>query len=175
MTRGRRKAPATETSTYVAEARAGTPEVREKQERRVQNAPVVSEGGIRPPSPMAIAAVLVEARRLLKEVGWCQREFAVDADGRPCLFAERIVAYSLVGAIQSAADGGVAAYHARRLLTRHVGNLVQWEDHPLRKRGDVLRLIDRAVDELAPGRRRPGGWTVTVYAVDDGGEGDGTP
>lgn len=169
MTKGRRKASATDTSSYVPAARTGKHELSGNPDSQETDTPSVVvrvvDGRVALPPKSAVLAVLREGRRILREVGWSPGVFAVGAEGHAWwMSSSDIKAYSLVGAIQTAAFGGIAAYHARRLLSKYVGDLVQWEQHPLRKKREVMRLLERAIDELEDRPPRRGGWSITVHS-----------
>lgn len=99
--------------------------------------------------------------------GWCRGYFCVDADGRPSHYPDSggPTHFSLVGAIRTAGEGRLVAEYAlrtlRRLTSQH--NLVDWNDHPLRTKADVLALLDRAIAEhgghVPRGR---GGWVISA-------------
>jgi hypothetical protein len=112
-----------------------------------------------------LATLFRKARELVRR-GWCRGYASTDADGRPSHWpgAGEPTHFSLVGAVRTAGEGGIAAEHAlrtlRRLTQHH--NLVAWNDHPIRTQAAVLELLDKAIAEHG-GRvpRGRGGWTIS--------------
>lgn len=108
----------------------------------------------------ASALPVLKAAWVLVRRGWCRAASSVDADGREN--NQQPVAWSLYGAIKDASTG-INGEHARRIIRRLLleHDLVAWNNHPLRRKGDVLRLLERAV-RVAEGRtQHRGGWVVT--------------
>lgn len=79
--------------------------------------------------------------------GWCQGAMT-DGTGR----------VSLYGAI---ATGTVEAEYAREVLREVSGewDLIRWNDHPARRKAEVVALLMRAIARAGKHLRR-GGWTV---------------
>jgi len=98
----------------------------------------------------AVPVLRVALQLLSRPDGWCQHELS-DELGR-C---------SLNGALQSAGDP-LGAYYARealrRVLTEH--DFTAWNDHPMRRRADVVRAVKAALHVCTKHQRR-GGWRVS--------------
>lgn len=74
-----------------------------------------------------------------------------------------MVAFSLVGAVRTAGEGGIVAEHALRTLRRLTceNNLVTWNDHPLRTKRAVMDLLDEAITAHGGRKPRNGGWNIS--------------
>lgn len=94
----------------------------------------------------AALPVLRQARELVR-TGWCQGALS-DGTGR----------YSLYGAV---ATGTVEAEYAREVLRLVLGewDIVAWNDHPARRKAEVVAALSRAVARAGLHLRR-GGWRV---------------
>jgi hypothetical protein len=81
------------------------------------------------------------------QAGWCQGAVG-DGTGR----------YSLYGAIQT---GRIETQYAVELLRDVLGewNLIAWNDHPARRKADVVHVLRRAIARAGLHLRR-GGWRV---------------
>lgn len=92
----------------------------------------------------AVRDVLVTAKRILLERGWCQ-DVAEDDTGRCCLLGALSKAH--VDEDQAPWRDAVAAL-SRDLprLGHHCANLVVWNDAPRRTLEDVLDLLDRTIE-----------------------------
>lgn len=93
--------------------------------------------------------------RVLISRGWCHHAMAVRLPGGD-------IAYSLSGAISEAGEAGLVAEYARRILRKYIGEIGAWNDHPLRRKREVLALLDRCILEIGRGvaRIHRGGWSI---------------
>lgn len=81
----------------------------------------------------------LKAARALIERGWCQGEYAKDADGEAVGVREpRAVAWCVRGACYAANVSALPLYDVQRDLTN-------WNDHPGRTQAEVLNLFDEAI------------------------------
>lgn len=100
--------------------------------------------------PKTVKQVLVKARKLIAEVGWCRGSLAKDVRGRPVRYPFRGAAhYCSVGAISKACDLDANVYlpaiNALRItLDDSIG---RWNDRQTDKR-TVLRVFDKAIKAL---------------------------
>lgn len=100
----------------------------------------------------AAAPCLARALELLKRRdGWCQGS-TVDDLGR----------VSLNGALQLGGKTPLETYFAREVLRRVLceHDFVAWNDHPFRRRTDVVRAVKSALVACTKHARR-GGWVVS--------------
>lgn len=100
--------------------------------------------------------ILVEARRLLAEKGWCQEASALSSRGYAVTYGDPSAArYCLTGACRAAelqlnTTSLYAADDAIRMLTSNSGascSLTLWNDSASRSKEDVLQLLDRTIRE----------------------------
>lgn len=92
--------------------------------------------------------VLIGARKLLAEKGWCQGAYARDLKGQPVwefVGSKAPVAYCALGAIIESAGG--AGEEARNVFSSVIDNngLPAWNDHPSRTKEEVLTAFDQAI------------------------------
>jgi hypothetical protein len=115
-------------------------------------------------SEASILRVVRSARHLVMR-GWCQRVAWCDSRGDTLPgTAGPATHFSLVGAIRTAGEGELVCEYALKLVRKVLGErgLNEWNDNPVRVKGDILWLLDRTI-ELACGQRpRRGGWSVSV-------------
>ena len=105
---------------------------------------------------MCVMEILVEARRLVAEVGWCQHYGAVDANGRQVQAdSDDACGYCLTGAIFKAA-GGFQPGYLEALAAMDTGFppdydyavvfLNDWNDLPCRTQKHVVAKFDEAIE-----------------------------
>lgn len=96
------------------------------------------------PAPFTVRETLIEARRLIAEKGWIQRDL------------ESPQGFCLMGALLAASAGApptrTALLSARNALLRALASdsLVLWNDAPERTAADVLALLDTAIEFVGP-------------------------
>ena len=106
---------------------------------------------------MGVRQVLVAARELISEPErWTKVEIARNAEGNPTVASYRDAAcWCLMGAVSRCSPYGSSVYMGALLALRSVLDddgdtvLVDFNDHPDRTHGEVLALLDRAI-EAAP-------------------------
>jgi hypothetical protein len=90
----------------------------------------------------SIKEVLVEARDLIVDNGWCQHQAVWYKDGKP-------QAYCLVGAIATVTDRNTPLYLA---TVNHVKsyidgrNVSEWNDAFTRNKHEVVELLDKVIE-----------------------------
>lgn len=113
------------------------------------------------PKRSEVLQVLLDAQEILRAGPFVRGCDGVDGNGIASHFSHcgDLVAFSLYGALKRAdvKRKGLAAWYAQRLLTRliHESSLVDWVNHPIRKKADLFSLLKRAIRLFAE-PRKPG-------------------
>lgn len=109
-----------------------------------------------PPNKANILAVLNGARKLIVDLGWTQKAFARDKNGRSLgLRDSEPVAYCSMGALWQVATQVEAlqtpdVLDARDCLAHAIGlprppDVISWNDAPTRTQGEVVAAFDAAI------------------------------
>ncbi len=96
---------------------------------------------------MTLREVLVEARRILENVGWCQGTYARDENSVAILTDDPgACQFCVMGALYFASDDSDVEEEARALLNTVVeGSIVAYNDAPGRTKEEVLAVFDLAI------------------------------
>jgi hypothetical protein len=97
----------------------------------------------------SVKEVLIAAKYLLENIGWCQGDFSNYQDGKP-------VSFCMLGAINHVEVSDFELiWEAKSLLSQTIlknisepGIISDWNDKPARKKKDVIKLFDKAIRKL---------------------------
>lgn len=98
--------------------------------------------------------VLIQAKNLIKNEGWCQGSFAKSADGGKVASRDLLAkSYCAVGALNAWGglnrEDNLIRSDARAFLERLVGVITTWNDQPGRTKEEVLQKFQEAIDLAA--------------------------
>jgi hypothetical protein len=98
----------------------------------------------------SVKEVLIAAKYLLENIGWCQGDFSNYQDGKP-------VSFCMLGAINHVEVSDIElTWEAKALLSQTILKnisidsqmLSDWNDNSARKKKDVIKLFDKAIRKL---------------------------
>jgi hypothetical protein len=97
----------------------------------------------------SVKEVLIAAKYLLENIGWCQGHFSLHQDGKP-------VSFCMLGAINAVEVWDIElTWEAKILLSQTIFKnisdsqmLSDWNDKPARKKRDVIKLFDKSIRKL---------------------------
>lgn len=102
--------------------------------------------------------LLIEARRLLQEVGWCQLTNASKNGNSVSIFSNEADSFCIYGAITKASNPKVIEdiYDTREPIEiirnaippNFDKSITLWNDHPDRTKEEVINLFDNVIDSI---------------------------
>lgn len=93
---------------------------------------------------------LIEVKKLI-EKGWTKHSFAIDENGKSVFECNpKATCFCLMGAVHAVcwhySDKLEKIKEIQNLLFSILGeNIINWNDHPDRKKEDVLNLLDKGI------------------------------